>query len=73
MDIGKIVNKFWSEDFPNSTELVINSEDKRLLVTAMTDYSKLSIGNYKIYCGMKTVIDNDRKYYSLTFSFDKKY
>jgi hypothetical protein len=74
MDIGKMVNEFYTQDFPNSTELIINSDDKKMLIAAQTKYDRSSIGmRYKISCNMKTIIENHKKYYSLTFNFNKLY
>jgi len=73
MDIGKMVEEFYKEEFSESSELIINSDEKLLLTKARDKYDRSSIGNYKIYCDMKTVIENHKKYYSLAFSFDKKY
>ncbi len=73
MNIGEIVNKFYMNEFPDSTELVINSEDKKDLLIAQKKYNHATTGNYKIYTSLSTVVEEDKKYYSLRFSFDKTY
>jgi len=73
MDIGTLVERFFKEEFPDCTELIINSEDKDYLIAAKKKYDRSTIGYYKIYCESKTVIENFKKYYSLSFTFDKKY
>jgi len=73
MNIDKLVNEFYMNEFGDTTELVVNSVNKEPLLKAISKYNRATIDYYKVSTVLSLVVEEDKRYYSLKLMFDRKY
>ena len=74
MDIHKIINDFYSEDFRAGViELIVYSMDRDYLLESQQKYDKIIIGSYQVRCSVLAEMNANKpiKKYGLKIQFDK--